>query len=66
MPLEFESDVVTDSSVNDVRLVSEHTLAHCSDGIDNDNKGFADCADHGCTNAADGATPEAIAFCNGQ
>ncbi|MCC6873295.1 MAG: hypothetical protein IT378_03220 [Sandaracinaceae bacterium] len=41
----------------------ETSLDRCRDGFDNDGNGFTDCRDFSCTNAARGASPEAIAYC---
>ncbi|MBR4986054.1 MAG: hypothetical protein IKY83_09985 [Proteobacteria bacterium] len=46
----------------------ENTLEACSDGIDNDGDGYADCNDYSCnglgTSKDSTATPEAIAYCS--
>jgi hypothetical protein len=41
----------------------ENSVALCSNGVDDDRDGYTDCADYSCTDAAKGASPEAVKFC---
>ena len=40
--------------------ILEDNPARCSDGVDNDRNGFADCADFSCSRSAD---PEVLVYC---
>lgn len=42
-------------------LGPEDTIDACGDGCDNDEDGFMDCADFGCSREA---TPEVMAYCD--
>jgi hypothetical protein len=42
---------------------SEQTLSDCSDGMDNDDNGYIDCADYSCFKLSSDATEEARRYC---
>ncbi len=59
---DFDCSMHPDPAVREL-CVPENTLALCSNGVDDDGNAFVDCDDFGCTQAARGATPEAIEYC---
>lgn len=53
----------TDKPTTNIGRDSEQTLSDCSDGMDNDDNGYIDCADYSCFKLSSGATEEARRYC---